>query len=91
LKRSFVFDRDIGCVVAPLDKSSFHKMMTARLPKDDMADEAHAVCVIETAQVNTSSMGEKFLWRGNYFFVNLLPTSALGPGCKTARFRITTN
>ncbi len=50
LKRAFVFDKDIGAIVAPLDESSFHKMLTYRLPKADMASEAHAICVIETAQ-----------------------------------------
>ncbi|APG78918.1 hypothetical protein [Beihai picorna-like virus 48] len=49
LKRAFRFDKDIGCIVAPLDESSFHKMLTARLPKDDMAPEAHTICVVETA------------------------------------------
>lgn len=68
LKRAFVYDKDVGCIVAPLDESSFHKMLTARLPKDDMANEAHAVCVIETAQREYFFHGkEVFLERQKFF------------------------
>lgn len=68
LKRSFVYDEDVGCIIAPLDVSSFDKMMTARLPKADMATEAHAVCVIETAQREYFFHGkEKFLERQKFF------------------------
>lgn len=49
LKRKFVFDKDIGTVVAPLDPSSFDKMLTTCLKSDELAPEAHAICVIETA------------------------------------------
>jgi hypothetical protein len=68
LKREFVWDNDIGAVVAPLDESSFDKMLTARLPKDDMAEEAHAICVIETAQREYFYHGkEKFEERQAFF------------------------
>jgi len=49
LKRKFVFDKDIGTIVAPLDSTSFDKMLTTCLKSDVLAPEAHAVCVIETA------------------------------------------
>lgn len=68
LKRSFVFDNDIGTIVAPLELSSFDKMLTARLPKADMAAEAHAICVIETAQREYFFHGkEKFFERQKFF------------------------
>jgi len=86
LKRSFVFDRDIGCVVAPLDKSSFHKMMTARLPKDDMADEAHAVCVIETAQREYFFHGREVFVERQLFFRQLVTDLSLGSWVQDSTF-----
>lgn len=49
LKRGFVYDPNIGAVVAPLELSSFDKMLTTCVRSDTLAPEAHAICVIETA------------------------------------------
>lgn len=49
LKRKFVFDKDIGAIVAPLDHSSFHKMLTSYVDQGTLSPEAHSICVIETA------------------------------------------
>jgi hypothetical protein len=72
LKREFVFDKDIGAIVAPLDISSFDKMLTARLPKDDMAEEAHAICVIETAQREYFYHGKEMFDERQKFFRQLV-------------------
>lgn len=72
LKRAFRFDEDVGCIVAPLDESSFHKMLTARLPKDDMASEAHAICVIETAQREYFFYGKEVFEDRQKFFKQLV-------------------
>ncbi len=72
LKRSFVFDKDIGAVVAPLDSSSFHKMLTYRLPKAEMATEAHAICVIETAQREYFFHGKEVFFEKQKFFKQLV-------------------
>jgi len=77
LKRAFRFDSDIGCIVAPLDESSFHKMLTARLPKDDMAAEAHAMNVIETAQREYFYHGKKIFEEKQKFFHQLVEDCGL--------------
>jgi len=44
LKRKFVFDKDIGTIVAPLDSTSFDKMLTTCLKSDVLAPEACCMC-----------------------------------------------
>jgi len=86
LKRSFVYDKDVGCIVAPLDESSFHKMMTARLPKDDMAAEAHAVCVIETAQREYFFHGKEVFLERQKFFHQLVKDCGLQSWVRDSTF-----
>ncbi len=49
LKRKFRYDADVGAVLAPLDSSSFDKMLTSYLDTGTLAPQAHSICVIETA------------------------------------------
>jgi len=77
LKRAFRYDDDVGCIVAPLDESSFHKMLTARLPKDDMAPEAHAIRVIETAQREYFFYGKSVFLAKQKFFRQLVEDCGL--------------
>nr|ULG00011.1 MAG: hypothetical protein 1 [Marnaviridae sp.] len=49
LKRSFRFDEEVGAILAPLESSSFDKMMTSRVIKSHICSEAHSIAVIETA------------------------------------------
>nr|ULG00029.1 MAG: hypothetical protein [Marnaviridae sp.] len=77
LKRAFRFDNDIGCIVAPLDESSFHKMLTARLPKENMAAEAHAIRVIETAQREYFFHGKHVFEEKQKFFLRLVEDCGL--------------
>jgi len=86
LKRAFVYDPDIGCIVAPLDESSFHKMMTARLPKDDMAEEAHAICVIETAQREYFFHGKDVFAERQKFFRQLVQDCGLEDWVRDSTF-----
>jgi len=68
LKRKFVFDHDVGAVVAPLEHASIHKMLTSCLKSDSLSHEAHAICVIETALREYFFYGKvKFLERRKYF------------------------
>jgi hypothetical protein len=68
LKRSFRYDSDIGTIVAPLEESSIHKMLTSYLDNGVLAPEAHSICVIETALREYFFYGkEKFLDRREYF------------------------
>lgn len=86
LKRAFKYDKDIGCIVAPLDESSFHKMLTARLPKDDMAPEAHAICVIETAQREYFFHGKDIFFERQQFFHQLVKDCGLQPWVRDSTF-----
>lgn len=49
MKRSFRFDEEVGAILAPLESSSFDKMMTSRVIKSHICSEAHSIAVIETA------------------------------------------
>jgi hypothetical protein len=49
LKRKFVFDKDIGSIVAPLDHESIDKMLTNFVDRKVISPRAHDVCVVETA------------------------------------------
>jgi hypothetical protein len=49
LKRKFRYDVDIGAIVAPLEASSFDKMLTSYADNGVISPQAHAVCVMETA------------------------------------------
>jgi hypothetical protein len=49
LKRKFREDKDIGAIVAPLDSSSFDKMLTSFVDNGVISAQAHSVCVMETA------------------------------------------
>lgn len=49
LKRKFVYDPDSHTVMAPLDHSSFNKMLTSYTDNGVLAPEAHSIAVIETA------------------------------------------
>lgn len=86
LKRAFRYDEDVGCIVAPLDESSFHKMMTARLPKDDMAPEAHAICVIETAQREYFFHGKSIFEAKQKFFHQLVEDCSLQSWVRDSTF-----
>jgi hypothetical protein len=72
LKRSFRFDDDIGAIVAPLDHSSIDKMLTSRLDEDNIAPEAHAVCVIETALREYFYYGKETFLQKMVFFKQLV-------------------
>ncbi|ASV51919.1 hypothetical protein 1 [Tioga picorna-like virus 1] len=68
LKRKFVFDHDIGAIVAPLEHASIHKMLTSCLKSGSLSHEAHSICVIETAMREYFFYGkERFLERRAYF------------------------
>jgi hypothetical protein len=77
LKRKFVFDKDIGTIVAPLDHCSIDKMLTSCLLGKDLAPEAHSICVIETALREYFFYGkEKFMERRK-FFLDLIEKAGL--------------
>jgi hypothetical protein len=68
LKRKFVEDKDLGAISAPLDHSSFDKMLTNYLDSGVLAPQAHSICVIETALREYFFYGkEKFNERREYF------------------------
>ncbi len=69
LKRSFRYDVDFQKYVAPLDESSFHKMLTNYVDNGTLAPQAHSLCVIETALREYAFYGKKvFEERKKYFF-----------------------
>ncbi len=86
LKRAFRYDDDIGAIVAPLDSTSFDKMLTYRLPKDDMASEAHAICVIETAQREYFFHGKEVFERKQEFFRKMVEDLDLGLWVRPSTF-----
>jgi len=86
LKRAFRFDKDIGCIVAPLDESSFHKMLTSRLPKKDFAAEAHVICVVETAQREYFFHGKEIFEEKQLFFRKLIDDCGLSKWVKDSTF-----
>lgn len=49
LKRTWRFDGDVGAYVAPLDRSSIHKMLTVCVQKGNVSPKCHAMQVIGTA------------------------------------------
>jgi hypothetical protein len=49
LKRSWRFDQDVGCYLAPLDETSISKMLTICVRSRNISPEAHAMQVIGTA------------------------------------------
>lgn len=68
LKRKFVWDDDLGAIAAPLDESSFNKMLTNYVETGQLSPEAHSVCAIETALREYFYYGkEKFEERSIYF------------------------
>lgn len=77
LKRKFVFDKDIGAVLAPLDHSSIDKMLTSRLVKSDQTDEVHAMCVIETAVREYFFYGKKKFNERRAYFKDLVVRAKL--------------
>lgn len=58
LKRKFRIEGDL--CFAPLDASSFDKMLTTRLVKSELSAEGHAIRVIETAQREYFEYGEGY-------------------------------
>ncbi len=68
LKRKFVWDADLGAIAAPLDESSFNKMLTAYVETGQLSPQAHSVCAIETALREYFYYGKsKFEERSLYF------------------------
>lgn len=61
LKRKFIFDEDLGCVIAPLDHESIDNMMTMCVANGALAPEAHSICIIETAL-------REYFWYGKIKF-----------------------
>jgi hypothetical protein len=49
LKREWRWDEDVGAYMAPLDKTSFDKMLTTRVASKLVSPEYHAVSVIGSA------------------------------------------
>lgn len=68
LKRKFVFDKDIGAYVGPLEHASIDKMLTSYVDNGQISAQAHSLCVIETALREYFFYGkEKFEERKLYF------------------------
>lgn len=86
LKRSFRYDPDIGCIVAPLDKSSFNKMLTSRVFEPNMAPEAHDICVIETALREYFFYGKDVFMDRYQFFQKLVDDCELRCWVKDSTF-----
>jgi ribosomal protein S27E len=86
LKRQFRFDPDVGCIVAPLDELSIHKMLTNYVKNDTLCPEAHSIAVIETAIREYFFYGKKrFEDRSNYFRL-LVDKMQLQPYVKESTF-----
>jgi hypothetical protein len=49
LKRKWIYNEELKCHMAPLEPSSFNKMLTAYVDNGTLAPEAHSIIVIETA------------------------------------------
>ena len=49
LKRKWTWDEDCGAYLAPLDSTSFDKMLTTRVKSDNISAETHSIFVISSA------------------------------------------
>lgn len=61
LKRTWVFDKDIGAYVARLDHASIEKMTTVCVMKGNISPQEHAIAVISTAV-------REYFWYGRAIF-----------------------
>lgn len=86
LKRKFVFDADIGAISAPLDESSFHKMLTNTVMTDTLTKEAHAICIIETAIREYWFYGKSVFEERRNFFIKLVEDMKLEPWVRESTF-----
>nr|WPR18007.1 MAG: structural polyprotein [Crogonang virus 4] len=86
LKRKFVWDDDIGAISAPLDESSFHKMLTNTVMPDTLSLEAHSICVIETAIREYWFHGKDVFEERRNFFLRLVAEMQLDAWVRESTF-----
>lgn len=72
LKRKFVYDSDMDIVLAPLDSSSFDKMLTSYVDNGTLTPESHAICVIETAIREYFFYGKEVFHKKRDMFIKLV-------------------
>ncbi len=70
-------DNDVGAILAPLDESSFDKMLTSYLDSGVLAPEAHSICVIETAIREYFFYGKDIFEEKREMFLKLIQTCNL--------------
>jgi hypothetical protein len=63
LKRRFVYNKDIGGIVGPLDHDSISKMLTSCVRSKDFIPELHMMCVVKSAL-------EEYFWYGKAVFLD---------------------
>lgn len=86
LKRTFRWDEDVGAILAPLDSSSFDKMLTSYLDSGMLAPEAHSICVIETAIREYFFYGKDIFEAKSIQFRTLIDTCKLEPWVRESTF-----
>ena len=77
LKRKFVFDKDIGTIVAPLEVQSIHKMLTTTVRSKEISPQAHSICVIETALREYFFYGKEVFEERREYFSKLIVEAKL--------------
>jgi hypothetical protein len=86
LKRKFVHDADVGAILAPLDRSSFDKMLTNYVCNGTLAPEAHSICVIETAIREFFFYGRDVFEAKKKIFLNVVEESDLRDWVRPSTF-----
>ncbi|QKQ15141.1 hypothetical protein 1 [Lactuca sativa marnavirus] len=78
LKRRWVYDKDVGAWLAPLEEESIHKSLTTWIPSGTIDQYAQVVAVIQSANSEYFFYGKSIFERHHKFFRELL---AIEPYC----------
>jgi hypothetical protein len=72
LKRSWVFDDEVGDWLAPLEETSIHKSLTAWVPSGTICAEEQMVAVISSANSEYFFHGHEVFQKNHDFFAQLI-------------------
>lgn len=72
LKRSWVFDGDVGAYLAPLEEESIHKSLTTWIPSGTIDPNAQVVAVLQSANSEYFFYGREVFEKHHKFFKELL-------------------
>lgn len=77
LKRKWRWDDDCGAYLAPLDSTSFDKMLTTRIKTDNISSEMHSIFVISSAIREYFFYGRQFFDEKRVMFQDIINETGL--------------